>query len=93
VAGLRGHLRDAGAHDAGADHQQGGVRELETHVGSVQFGGRLARNAAKPSRASSVPRTRAMVCCRQFAHLGVTGPDLELREQLLDLALRVRARR
>jgi hypothetical protein len=74
MAGLGGHLRDAGAHDAGADHQQRGAFEVDGHVSEFQGAGRLARKAAKPSRASCVPRTRAMVCAVSSRTAGVTGP-------------------
>ena len=56
MAGERGDLRDAGAHRARADDgddrirgQRGGHRERSPQR-PVNFGGRLAMNAATPSR-------------------------------------------
>ena len=48
VAGLRRHLGDAGAHDAGADDEDGGVwGEVEGHVGAE--GEATARETVSPS--------------------------------------------
>src|SRR5665647_2452324 len=61
VARLGCHLRDAKAHDASTHHQDRCVgQEIFFHWG-IQLAGRLVKNAAKPSRASSLARTRLMV--------------------------------
>ena len=43
-------------------------------MAGIHGAGRLARNAAKPSRASSLPRTRLMVCAVSSRTSGVIGP-------------------
>mmetsp|Transcript_6672 Transcript_6672/g.27854 ORF Transcript_6672/g.27854 Transcript_6672/m.27854 type:complete len:228 (+) Transcript_6672:1789-2472(+) len=72
MAGLGGHLRNAGAHQAGADDED--VGGVEVHSEAFQFGLRLPRKAAKPSRASGVLRTRAMVSAVSSRTSAVTGP-------------------
>jgi hypothetical protein len=46
----------------------------DAHPG-IHGAGRLARNAANPSRASSVPRTLAIVCAVSSTTASVTGPS------------------